>query len=537
MIASGEAEPGTVPPVGPGPGGVVLVCWSGAGAPPDRSAFGDDRDAVRTYDLASGGLGGVVQEALACDARVVHLPALLGRWLPPLDAGAVPTAERTVVLDGATLDPRSVAGVREAFGPDTHVVAAPGAGGGPALWEVEARLRALAGVADAVAAPARDGGPVRAWIALEAGAAVDPVAVEAAVGAPPAFVGLVTGSLADVPGSIWSTPGPGPGTRPRELGCPRLARDDVERDLLAALAQFTEFTPLGIDDRLVDVGCTEECSAWLADDVRSRFGVPIRAAELIELPTVGDLAEVIRRDRGRSVRRPVTVTLAAGSPTVPTLFLVHDLDGSPFGQIDLAAHLGRRVVGFESPLLAGTPSPFERLELMALRYLADVRRIQPDGPYHLAGWGFGGALAFEMARQLLAEDATVERLTVADTGPAALVPGRAPQRRRRIAVPARPAPADQRVGVPERRDHARAAHQALLDAYRWPVGRRYDLDVTLAWSPHVGSLDATMGWASLVGSDHVAVRRLEPPAGDAADPAASPGWAAVLAATRPAAED
>jgi thioesterase domain-containing protein len=49
-----------------------------------------------------------------------------------------------------------------------------------------------------------------------------------------------------------------------------------------------------------------------------------------------------------------------------------------------------------------------------------VRRVQPEGPYLLAGWSLGGTLAFEMALQLQEEGAEVPLIVfVASTPPSA----------------------------------------------------------------------------------------------------------------------
>src|SRR4029077_10457073 len=65
--------------------------------------------------------------------------------------------------------------------------------------------------------------------------------------------------------------------------------------------------------------------------------------------------------------------------------------------------------------------PAVTLEALAERYVAGVRRVQPAGPYHLGGWSMGGAVAYEMARQLAAageEGALVAMLdTDAPNGP------------------------------------------------------------------------------------------------------------------------
>jgi thioesterase domain-containing protein len=58
--------------------------------------------------------------------------------------------------------------------------------------------------------------------------------------------------------------------------------------------------------------------------------------------------------------------------------------------------------------------PISTVEEMASRYVADMRRIQPVGPYLIGGWSFGGLVAFEMAQQLLAAAEQVSLLVIFD---------------------------------------------------------------------------------------------------------------------------
>jgi len=51
----------------------------------------------------------------------------------------------------------------------------------------------------------------------------------------------------------------------------------------------------------------------------------------------------------------------------------------------------------------GNGHPLERskrIEEIAARYIAEIKTVQPEGPYFLGGASFGGVIAFEMARQL-----------------------------------------------------------------------------------------------------------------------------------------
>ena len=52
---------------------------------------------------------------------------------------------------------------------------------------------------------------------------------------------------------------------------------------------------------------------------------------------------------------------------------------------------------------------------MAARYIAEIRRVQPRGPYHLGGYSMGGLIAYEMAQQLRAAGERVGLLALLDT--------------------------------------------------------------------------------------------------------------------------
>ena len=59
--------------------------------------------------------------------------------------------------------------------------------------------------------------------------------------------------------------------------------------------------------------------------------------------------------------------------------------------------------------------PHATFEEAARDYLAELRTVQPQGPYLLGGFSGGGIAAFEMARQLRAEGQEVGALILLDT--------------------------------------------------------------------------------------------------------------------------
>jgi thioesterase domain-containing protein len=87
-----------------------------------------------------------------------------------------------------------------------------------------------------------------------------------------------------------------------------------------------------------------------------------------------------------------------GSP----LFCIHGLGGHVATFVPLARQLRpeRPVYGLQAQGLASDQQPHNRIENMAAYYVDEIRSLQPQGPYLLAGWSMGGLIALEMARRL-----------------------------------------------------------------------------------------------------------------------------------------
>ncbi|HEV2846382.1 MAG TPA: condensation domain-containing protein, partial [Thermoanaerobaculia bacterium] len=113
------------------------------------------------------------------------------------------------------------------------------------------------------------------------------------------------------------------------------------------------------------------------------------------------------------------------SPLVPIqprgertpLFCVHALGGEVFYYYRLARELGedQPFYGLQArPVDGRAEAPRVTIEEMAAEYLEAMRSVQPAGPYLLAGYSFGGNLAFEMARQLTLAGEEVALLAILD---------------------------------------------------------------------------------------------------------------------------
>lgn len=221
----------------------------------------------------------------------------------------------------------------------------------------------------------------------------------------------------------------------RELDSPQTS---TEVRLAVLWGEVLGLEQVGRDDNFFELGGHSLLAARLIARIRDTFRVDLSLRRLFERPTLTAVADFI--DHIQTSNEPVDLSVgnnsAANTSPSPTplqlpphlitlqpegarrpLFLVHPLAGLVFPYYELALQLGsdQPVYGLQSIGVAGEASPLIQIEAMAERYLAAIHQVQPEGPYQLAGWSFGGKVALEMAQQLQKGGESVALLAIIDT--------------------------------------------------------------------------------------------------------------------------
>jgi amino acid adenylation domain-containing protein/FkbH-like protein len=213
---------------------------------------------------------------------------------------------------------------------------------------------------------------------------------------------------------------PEPGTnRPLVEGL-ATPRDAVELKLTEIWESVLDVHPIGIEDKFFDLGGHSLLAVKLIAQIEKVFGRRLRVATVFQSPTIEQLAAVIREEiqEGSALAGTSLVEIQSRG-TRPPLFLVHGAGGGMFwGYVNLSRHLGtdQPVYGLKSRGLDGGEE-LGSIEQMAAQYVADIRALQPHGPYHLGGYCFGGNVALEMARQLREQGESVAMLALLNCSP------------------------------------------------------------------------------------------------------------------------
>jgi len=210
-------------------------------------------------------------------------------------------------------------------------------------------------------------------------------------------------------------------------------RDRPEMELARIWAEVLEVGKVGIRSNFFALGGHSLLAVRLLARVEEELGVRLPLTSLFAAGTVEAMATLIR-EGGEGLASSCLVPLrppsAVAGQVRPPLFLVHPAGGDVLCFGALARHLPpeQPVYGLQARGLAPGEEPLPTVEAMAAHYLAEVRRVQPAGPYRLGGWSLGGVVAYEMARQLVAEHGEeVSLLAILDTTPALEIEGPTPQ--------------------------------------------------------------------------------------------------------------
>ena len=209
--------------------------------------------------------------------------------------------------------------------------------------------------------------------------------------------------------------------------------EESPTDIMLALWQdCLKEDELTCEDHYFEKGGDSLAAIRLISGIEKSFGQSIPMSYLISSPTVSSLVEKMGLTSSASDSADnftLTDTPATPSHILPLsddtsaasgerkIFCVHGADGSvlfykPFAdklQAEVSVH------AIEAPMLRDPMrTPQGSLTQVARQYFADIRAVQPRGPYLFSGYSYGALVAWEMARLALEDGEEVAGVVIFD---------------------------------------------------------------------------------------------------------------------------
>lgn len=333
------------------------------------------------------------------------------------------------------------------------------------LGEIEAELRRIPGVTDAAVVLRDDDGEDPRLVAYVLGTPLADAALRDAMRAsvpdhavPSAFVHLAAWPLTPI-GKLDRRALPRPArvaavasvaAATSEAGSAATSWTATERLLAGLWSGLLDGATVGRDDNFFLIGGHSLLAIRLMHKVWEQTGVRLSPVALFNHPRLTDLAAAIDAQMppaaaaapepaaapaiaavsapvlvpSAPVSRPAAMAveastliarMAPGGAGTPFIW-VHGIGGEVFSYMNVSRHLSahRPVYGFAADWTVAFPPADLQVETIAARYVRELLRVQPEGPYHLGGFCSASMLVLEIARQLEAAGHAVGAFAILD---------------------------------------------------------------------------------------------------------------------------
>ncbi|MHA7271098.1 amino acid adenylation domain-containing protein [Arthrobacter sp. HLT1-20] len=202
-------------------------------------------------------------------------------------------------------------------------------------------------------------------------------------------------------------------------------RTPREKTVAQIFKDVLSLARVGVDESFFELGGHSFLAQPLISRVNDALGTELPVQALFRSPTVEQLLTEAAKGSAENVAdslRQLLPLRTTGSKA--PLFAVHPATGVSWGFAALLGRLDkeRPLIGLQMPgMLPGIDQGLRAQTLTELAddYIAQIRRVQAEGPYHLIGWSFGGNLVHRLATRLQELGHQVAFLGILDAFPTA----------------------------------------------------------------------------------------------------------------------
>ncbi|MEO6231946.1 MAG: amino acid adenylation domain-containing protein [Ferruginibacter sp.] len=187
----------------------------------------------------------------------------------------------------------------------------------------------------------------------------------------------------------------------------------LEKKLAKIVANLLHFKKIGVRDNLFELGMNSMQAYSFFSKIEKETGIGLSLSLLFKANTIEQIAAELQKDQSTI---PSLVAIQPNGTRTP-IFLIHAGRGTVLFYRQLAVRLGEEqpLFGLQPKGLDGKVKMHKTIEEMARHYVGEILIINPNGPFLIGGYCFGGVVAFEMAHQLKSLGYKVDLLVMFNT--------------------------------------------------------------------------------------------------------------------------
>jgi thioesterase domain-containing protein/acyl carrier protein len=201
----------------------------------------------------------------------------------------------------------------------------------------------------------------------------------------------------------------------------------IQQRLVKIWEKLFRLPSISIDNNFFELGGDSLLAIQLMQEIENTFHISLPVTLLFESATISGLTRhIIQYRQSPNDDTLVSFHTEPTSSDCPIFFGVHGIGGGVLEYRQLANALGpeQPFYGIAAKNSGKTDSADTSIESIAASYIESIKCVQPTGPFCLGGICFGGVVAFEMARQLLAAGDEIQLLAIFEGYPPSFNPDR-----------------------------------------------------------------------------------------------------------------
>lgn len=190
---------------------------------------------------------------------------------------------------------------------------------------------------------------------------------------------------------------------------------ETEKVMAALWKESMGLDQISVDDNFFSLGGHSLMAVRILSKFEKKTGKNLQLAVLFKYPDIRSLSDFIDNSQTESIYKSLVPIKASGNKA--PIYIIHGegLNVLNFSHLVTYMDSEQPIYGLQAFGLIGDDEPLENLPDVAGYYLKEIMQHNPNGPYLLAGYSFGGYVAVEMRKQLVAMGKQVKMLMMFDT--------------------------------------------------------------------------------------------------------------------------
>lgn len=193
----------------------------------------------------------------------------------------------------------------------------------------------------------------------------------------------------------------------------------VEKNLVAIWAEVLKIDrdKISVNRSFFELGGHSLKAMLLVNKILEIFNIKIPLVDIFSSPTISNISNTIQQFRKLSIEVDYDIVLLKkDNASNKNLFLIHDVTGEIHGYLQFCQIIENyNCWGIRSTTLKQLGPINLKIEEIAKQYIIMLKSVQPNEPYLIGGWSFGGIIAYEITCQLEEEGNKVIALLLIDS--------------------------------------------------------------------------------------------------------------------------